>query len=609
MRAWLSFGDRRCLPYAVCVCVIGILTATPVSMAAQGQAKRVLLLFDEDKTLPGLSVLDRTLRSTVSAGLENDVEFFTESLNVAQFPEEDHDRVLRDYYVKKYSGRTLDLIVGVMGPAVTFLLRYADEIAPGVPIVFCGADADDIKGATLPVRMTGLVVRRVFGPTLDLALRLQPETRHVFVVGGTSDFDRHLQRAARREFQPFERRVSFTYLTDLSMGGLLETVSRVPPQSVILYLTVFRDRAGQTFVPHDVASRISAAAAAPVYVFVDQFLGIGPVGGHLYSLELHGKAAAEIGLRVLRGESPANIPIREVLNNQDIFDARQLVRWRLDARMLPADSVILFREPSIWDRYGTYIVGAVALLSVQTALIVGLVVHRTRRRRAEAKLRTSFERIREMGGRLLSAQETERTRIARELHDDISQQLALLRIDLDLLTGMVHGDAKAVAGEAVKYADGVATSVHDLSHRLYPTRLRLVGLVAGIEGLLGEHSRRSPRITLTHENVPTTLAPDLTLCVFRIVQEAIQNALKHSRGENVSVHLSGSSDSLSLTVIDDGVGFDVDAMGGKGLGLISMGERVEAFGGTFNIQSSPGRGTRLEVSVPVVGPDMQRLLP
>ena len=579
--------------------MIGLLAATPVSAVGQGQAKRVLLLFDEDRALPGLSVLERTLRSTLSAGLEGNVEFFAESLNASQFPEEDYDRLLGDYYVKKYRGRRLDLIVGVMGPAVTFLLRHAESIAPGVPVVFCGADADDIKGATLPARMTGLVVRRVFGPTLDAALRLQPETRHVFVVGGTSDFDRHLQAAARREFQPFEPRLRFTYLTELSIADLLKAVSGVPPQSVILYLSLFRDGAGQTFVPHDVASRISAVAAAPVYIFVDQYLGAGPVGGYLYSLELHGKDAATIGLRVLRGESPANILIREVRDNQNMFDARQLDRWRLDDRLLPADSVIMFREPSVWDRYRPYIVGAVALVSVQTALIVGLLVHWTRRRRAEADLRASFARIREIGGRLLSAQETERIRIARELHDDISQQLVLLTMDLAQLTGVVHGDAKAVAGEAAKYAEDIATSVRDLSHRLYPAKLQLLGLVAAIEGLLRELTHRKPRITLTHENVPTTLPPDLTLCLFRIVQEAVQNALKHSHAESMSVHLSARSDALALVVTDDGVGFDVDTVCGQGLGLVSMGERVEAFGGTFKVQSSPQSGTRLEVRVPL----------
>jgi hypothetical protein len=146
----------------------------------------VLLLFDEDRTLPGLAILDRTFRSTLRDGLDTEVEFFTESMNAAQFPEEQHWEVLRDYDAKKYAGRQLDLTVAVMGPAVTFLLRHGDAFAPGVPVVFCGAAADAFERATLPSRMTGIFVRRVFGPTLDAVLRLQPETQHVFVVGGTS---------------------------------------------------------------------------------------------------------------------------------------------------------------------------------------------------------------------------------------------------------------------------------------------------------------------------------------------------------------------------------------------------------------------------------------
>ena len=579
-----------------------LLVAAPAAADGARPGKRVLLVFDEDKGLPGLAVLDRVFRSTLRAGLDTDVEFFTESLNAAQFPEEAFEPVLREYYTKKYAGKHLDLIVGVMGPSVAFLLRHADAFAPGVPIVFCGADADDIKGATLPARMTGIVVRRVFAPTLEVALQLQPGTRQVFVVGGTSDFDRHLQAAARREFQPFEKRLAFTYLTDLSVGKLLEAVAAVPPNSVILYLTMFRDAAGQTFVPHDVAAKVSEAAAAPVYAFVDQYLGAGPVGGYLYSVELHGKAAAEIGLRVLHGEPPKSIPIREVQNNQHLFDARQLDRWGLDSRLLPANSVILFREPGVWDRYRKYIVAAGLLLAVQTGLIVGLLVHRNRRRRAEAGLRASFERIREIGGRLLGAQEAERTRIARELHDDINQQMALLRIDLDLLTEMVHGDARALAGEAAKYADGIVASIHDLSHRLYPARLRLLGLVAAIDGHLRELPTRGAAITFRHEDVPTNVSPDITLCIFRVVQESVQNALKHSDAGNISVHLGVNASGLALTVADDGVGFDVDGAVGRGLGLVSMRERVEAFGGSLVIVSSQDQGTRLEVTIPVTVP-------
>ena len=602
-RTRMMFPGRCCLPYIVSLCVIGTLAASPVPAAAQSHHKRVLLLFDEDRTLPGLSVLDQTIRSTLNSGLGGNVEFFTESIQAAQFPGEQHALALRDYFLKKYGSAKLDLIVAVMGPSVRFLLQHAETFAPGVPIVFCGADARDLEGATLPVHMTGLLVRRVFAPTLDVALRLQPDTRQVFIVGGTSEFDRRLQSAARREFEPFAGRVSFAYLTDLPMKDLLTAVSTVPPRSVILYLTVFRDGAGQTFVPHDAVSRISAVASAPVYVFVDQFLGLGPVGGYLYSLELHGKASAEVGLRLLGGESPANIPVREVPSNQHMFDSRQINHWGLDNRLLPADSVLKFREPSAWDRYRGYILSALVLLFVQSGLIIGLLVHRARRRRAEAELRVSFARIREMGRRLLTAQETERTRIAQELHDDINQQLALLKLDLHLLAGMVPGHAETVAGEAQKYADDIAASIRNLSHQLYPPRLRVVGLVAALEELVGEFGHHGNSITFTHENVPTSLQTDQALCVYRIAQEALQNAVKHSQAQAISVHLAGKSDRVVLTVTDDGVGFVVERVGRQGIGLLSIGERAEAMGGSFNVWSSPRRGTRLHVSIPVRIPE------
>jgi len=174
----------------------------------------------------------------------------------------------------------------------------------------------------------------------------------------------------------------------------------------------------------------------------------------------------------------------------------------------------------------------------------------------------------------------------------------VLKWNLNLLGRTVQGDAEAVAAEAVKRTEEIVTSVHDLSHRLHPARLRLVGLVEALDGLQSELSKPDVTITFVHENVPPMFVPDLNLCLFRIVQEALQNALKYSKAHNVSVDLRGVSDGIELTIVDDGVGFDVDAVWGRGLGLISMHERVEALGGTFEIRSSAGAGTRLEVGVP-----------
>ena len=140
-------------------------------------------------TFRGLPSSNRSLRETFTTELGGDVEFFSESLNLSQFPGPDHDQVLREHFRRKYRGVQPDLIVAVMGPSLDFLLRHR-SLFPGVPIVFCGADPSDLEGKTLGENVTGVVVKRDFAPTLEIALRLQPSTRSVFVVGGASRFDR-----------------------------------------------------------------------------------------------------------------------------------------------------------------------------------------------------------------------------------------------------------------------------------------------------------------------------------------------------------------------------------------------------------------------------------
>ncbi len=318
------------------------------------------------------------------------MEFYSESLNLSQFPGPDHDGVLRDQFQRKYAKTRPDLIVAVMGPSLDFLLRHRG-LFPGVPVVVCGVDRSDLEGKALGANVTGVVVKRDFAPTLEIALRLQPDTRTVFVVGGASGYDRYLQAIARRDFAPFERRVSITYLTGLPMSDLLPRLSRLPPNSVVQYLTLFADGAGRAFIPHEALSQVAGAANAPVYVSLDQYLGRGVVGGHVYSVDKHGQHAAEIGVRILRGETPASIPIAEPAAYTDLFDGRQLQRWGLDEARLPRGSVVRFRTPTAWDRYKWYIAAGVILLLMQSALIAGLLANRIERRRAQ---RTLAERLR-----------------------------------------------------------------------------------------------------------------------------------------------------------------------------------------------------------------------
>jgi signal transduction histidine kinase len=198
------------------------------------------------------------------------------------------------------------------------------------------------------------------------------------------------------------------------------------------------------------------------------------------------------------------------------------------------------------------------------------------------------------------AQEHERAHLARELHDNLSQHVTLLAIDLELLNASNRSaaDRARLAREALDRAHSVARSLHDLASRLHPVKLHLIGLTAAIDALRRELSHPDLEITFAHDGVPADLPHDLTLCLFRIVQEALGNAITYSGGRRISVVLAASDGALTLTVADDGVGFDVDAAWNRGLGLVSMVQRAEAAGGTLRIESRKGDGARLCVRVP-----------
>jgi signal transduction histidine kinase len=369
--------------------LIGLLTAAalPAEPAAQAP-KRILILYDENKDdFPGLASIDRTLRKAFQSEVGKAVEIYTETLALSQFERAGYDAAVADFYRRKYAGTTPDLIVAVMEPSLDFLLRHGDSLFPGVPIVFCGVDASTIAGKRLRPNVTGVLLKRTFSPTLDVVLQVQPETRNVFVVGGVATFDRYLETFVRRDLQPFERRVDITYLFGLSMDAWLKRLSTLPPHSVILYTSVFTDGAGHPFVPHEAVAAIAAAANAPVYVFMDQYVGLGPVGGNVYSLDMHGAHVAALGLQVLRGAPPASLPIRELGAQENLFDARQLKRWHLDEARLPSGSVVRYQDFSVWAQYRWYILGALAVLVTQGALIGGLLLARARQQRAEADAR------------------------------------------------------------------------------------------------------------------------------------------------------------------------------------------------------------------------------
>jgi signal transduction histidine kinase len=553
--------------------------------------KRVLVIHSTRRDSLISEAAERVLMQRLDEAFGVRLDYYAEYIDAARFADPD----FRDFgglIRRKYPDLQPDLVIAVEDAAVAFVTRYREPLFAATPVVFFTRDATKQR---LP-NSTGIIEPIDFASTIDLVRALQPEVTQVFVVSGASERDRAYEAGARAQFRRFEPQLTFTYLSGLTVAALQRRLGDLPPRSVVYPLLVSQTGDGN-FRPREINTRIPQMANRPTYGWHEEHLGDGYVGGTLLQLEPGLAMLAERAVRVIGGERADGIEIGHPHLPINRIDWRQLQRWAISEARVPAGFVVAFQDISAWQRYRTYVIGAGVIVLAQSILIAGLLAQARQRRQAEGELRRSqtdltrsYERIRDVGGRLLTAQEAERSRIARELHDDISQQVAMLSLDIRKSDG---------GARALSRLSGIAQSLRDLSHRLHPSSLKFLGLVGSLQSLQQDHMRTGLPVHFVHADVPDTLPPDLTLCLFRVVQETLQNAAKYSNASEVSVELRRTDGRLTLTVADNGVGFEVEEAWGKGLGLISIRERVEASGGAVTVTSAPDRGTRFTIDVPI----------
>ena len=238
--------------------------------------------------------------------------------------------------------------------------------------------------------------------------------------------------------------------------------------------------------------------------------------------------------------------------------------------------------------------------------ILAVIEDLTDLRSAETARQSAEAARHEMAQRFTAAQESERTRIARELHDDIGQSLAILRIQMmragqpiSGMPGKVHPGMPELSGRL----KDIAQKVSRLSHQLHSSELEYLGLAVAVQSHCREFSEKFKiKVECLCEGIPENLDSLLALSLLRVIQEALHNAGKYSGAKLITVDVRGSAEELSLLVADDGVGFDVEeARLSAGLGLISMRERIHLAGGEFAIASKLGKGTRITARVPIAG--------
>jgi PAS domain S-box-containing protein len=697
-----------------------LLGACPGSALAQRPAEKHVLLLFNDHTQDDDAYLD-LFASSVRARVAPRITFFQDYVQFPQsseFGQQEYDAFLdsrAETLRRRYAGVKLDLVITVAPPPLLFIVKYKDRIFPGVPVLFTQVGTRQFGDKTWP-GITGVTVPVGLRETIDLALHLQPDTETVAVISAEDPF---WVEATHAELLRYSGKVKAIFLFGSPSYQLYQRVVALPPHTVVLFHLTPEPKGQPALAGMDLIDAV--AARVPTYSAWSRLcLNHGCIGGAYENSTQETVHAAAIAARILSGEKPDNIPVLHDSDVQVQVDWRALQHWHIPESALPKGSLVLFREPGLWERGRKYFLLGLSIILCQAVLIAGLVWQQVQKRKTEADLRRSEEKFSKsfrhsplaitivratdgryvdvnetfeertgwrrdevigrtpleiglwsdpnqrsqflnrlvaegsvrnievryhrkdgevrtslgsselikvggescilsviaditerkaaeealatFGGRLIEAQEAERTRIARELHDDINQRLAILAITLKKAKQNVPASDVSARG----YLEDACTRISDLeddiqalSHRLHSSKLEYLGLKAAAESFCAEVSQRQNiEIDFRSDAMPEALSDQISLCLFRVLQEAVHNAVKHSGVGRFEVSLTSASGEIQLRVHDSGVGFET-ANNGHGLGLTSMKERLKLVKGELLIDSRPRQGTTILARVPL----------
>lgn len=558
---------------------------------------RVLIVSSFGRDFAFYSDMSTRLRSDVALLSKEPVDFYEIAVELSRFEGEDRQKPFADYLAALFGDRPLTLVVALGGPATRFVRAYRETLFPDLPVLYGAVDVAHIDRAELGPNEALVPVQMDLARMPQSILRLLPETRHLAIVIGASPLERFWTVRLHDAFQPLAERLDLIWLDGLSLDETLAKVSALPPNSAVYLGLLLVDGAGLAHSQEQVLQALAAASNAPIFGLYDSQVGKGVVGGPVMPLQRIARQLAEATAHLLNGAAPEAVRFPPVLADELLFDARELERWKIPESRLLAGSEVLFRPVSSWVRYRWQIFGGASVVGLQSLLIGFLLAHRSRRRLAE-------EEVRALHGRMLAAYEQERRRLARELHDDLTQRLARLAID----AAQVERQGPTAGGGATlrlmrEELVRLSADVHTLSRQLHPSILEDLGLAEALRSE-GERFGREHQVEVDLELAETAapLAPETALCLFRVAQEALRNTAHHARASRVAIVLREAHGDLELEVRDDGVGFE-PALRRRthGLGHISLRERLHLVGGRLEIESAPGTGTKLIARVPGAG--------
>jgi signal transduction histidine kinase len=591
--------------------------------AAEEEA-RVLMLYGLDPYLPPFLAMDKAMRTNLAQDTDRRITFFSESLDSQRFAMEALEPEIAALLAKKYSALRIDVVVAVSRTALEFFERHGARLWPGARVVYVGFLGYELRPSVLPPGGSAVLSILDVAGTIDIARRLQPKAQRIVLVSGVAEIDRTAEQQAREALLAHER-IPVEFLSGLPLPELTARVAAEPADSIIIYLTQFRDRNGTPYEPHDVLRAIVKTARAPVYGSAETLIGLGVVAGSVASYESRGRLIGEQVRRALAGGFPDPSNVVLAAPNQCVADARALQRWLLDERLLPKDCEVRFADLPIWRQYWWQIALTLGVVALQAILIVALLAQRRRRRLAEEAEQVQRSAL-GRAARLAAAGE-----LTGAIAHEVNQPLGAILTNVDTAELMLDSgrdrreELRAILEDIRRddlRASEVIQRLRDLlgKQQFERKEFDLNEVVSELDSIMRAEARRRG-VALEIRRAPGSLAimgdrVQVQQVLLNLLLNAMDAVADQSEARRtVVVSAAKGNSGAVLAVRDRGRGvapehwmkifesFFSTKRNGMGLGLSITRTIVEAHGGRVWVESNPEDGTVFQVELPLAIPN------
>lgn len=332
--------------------------------------KRVLVLFSYNYNYISQQKIIEGLESARKTADMRSCEFVHEYLDF-MFKDKELSLVIRNLLLKKYEKQRFDLIITIYEPALDFLLNEGKDFLPESPcLAIFAIERPNMTRAGQPVIQIPL--RSDPQGTLELALKFFPKTRGVYFVSGANQSDKSFEVQARETFAPWQRKLEFNYTSNRSVDEVMKRVANLKPGNIVIYSRVSSDIMGRQYVAREIAYVLAKVSSVPVFCLTSSHIDTGTIGGSLIDFEALGSMLSRTIVTLGEGTPLAIEPASQYI--KPMFDWHEIRRWKINTDLLPPDSVIINRSPTLWDQYKQIVIGVLMVFVTLTGLIVALMI-------------------------------------------------------------------------------------------------------------------------------------------------------------------------------------------------------------------------------------------